>query len=86
MEDDRKMYDATCTECGAACQVPFEPVKDRGVKCNDCFRDGKPRRQGNNRNWKKDFEVKCAECGKDTTVPFKPTEGRPVLCRECFKK
>ena len=95
MEEERKMYDATCSDCGAACKVPFEPIKDKGVKCSECFKDSRPPRRDNNRgggrgdrggSWKKEFDVKCAECGKDTTVPFKPTGDRPVLCRECFRK
>jgi CxxC-x17-CxxC domain-containing protein len=85
--EEKEMFKATCSECGVECEVPFEPVKDRGVKCKDCFRKGRPQQgQRNNRDWKKNFDVKCAECGKDATVPFKPTEGRPVLCKECFRK
>lgn len=35
---ERKMYKAICTECGAECEVPFEPKGDKPVLCNDCFR------------------------------------------------
>ncbi len=40
----RPMFDATCSNCGKACQVPFQPRLDEGGKpvkpilCNDCFR------------------------------------------------
>jgi CxxC-x17-CxxC domain-containing protein len=40
----RQMYDATCSNCGKACQVPFQPRLDENGKpvkpilCNDCFR------------------------------------------------
>lgn len=34
----RQMFDAVCSECGKACQVPFEPRGDRPVYCSDCFR------------------------------------------------
>lgn len=34
----RQMYDAVCSECGAKCQVPFEPSQDRPVYCRDCYR------------------------------------------------
>ena len=35
----RQMYDATCSECGNPCKVPFEPHDDRPVYCSDCFRN-----------------------------------------------
>ncbi len=38
---DREMHDATCAQCGNACQVPFKPrpVEEGGrpVLCRDCF-------------------------------------------------
>ena len=91
-------FKATCSECGKECEVPFKPSQGRPVKCNDCFRKGRPKRdsysggrQGgfnnNNNDRRKDFDVVCAECGKNTTVPFKPTPGgKPVLCKDCFRK
>jgi len=33
----RQVYDVTCADCGAACQVPFQPRGDRPVYCSDCF-------------------------------------------------
>lgn len=33
----RQMYDVICDECGASCQVPFQPRGDRPVYCSDCF-------------------------------------------------
>jgi len=36
-EGDRKMYDATCAECGQHCQVPFQPKPGRDIFCSDCF-------------------------------------------------
>lgn len=35
---DRQMFNATCSECGNPCKVPFEPRGDRPVYCSDCFR------------------------------------------------
>lgn len=38
---DRKpaqMYDATCSNCGKPCQVPFRPMGTKPVLCSDCFR------------------------------------------------
>ncbi|MFH0713419.1 MAG: CxxC-x17-CxxC domain-containing protein [Candidatus Micrarchaeota archaeon] len=43
----REMHDATCSDCGAACKVPFTPTPGRPVYCNDCFskhRDESPSR------------------------------------------
>jgi CxxC-x17-CxxC domain-containing protein len=88
---DGEKFKATCAECGSECEIPFKPIEGRPVKCNNCFKKGRPQQGGfNNRNnnnrQRRDFDVTCAECGKATTVPFKPTQGKPVLCRDCFKK
>ncbi|MFA5935313.1 MAG: CxxC-x17-CxxC domain-containing protein [Patescibacteria group bacterium] len=36
--DRPAMFDATCSECHNACQVPFKPTGRRPVLCNNCFR------------------------------------------------
>ena len=36
-----KKWDATCSDCGAQTQVPFEPDGDRPVRCIDCYRKWK---------------------------------------------
>lgn len=33
----RQMYDATCSNCGAETQVPFQPSGERPVYCSDCY-------------------------------------------------
>lgn len=33
----RKMYDATCSQCGAQTKVPFKPVEGKEVFCKECF-------------------------------------------------
>jgi CxxC-x17-CxxC domain-containing protein len=33
----REMFDATCSSCGKATQVPFKPTSGKPVYCNDCF-------------------------------------------------
>lgn len=35
---DREMFDATCSACGIATQVPFRPSGSKPVYCRDCFR------------------------------------------------
>jgi CxxC-x17-CxxC domain-containing protein len=36
-QQDREMFDATCTECGQKCKVPFKPTEGKKVLCKDCF-------------------------------------------------
>ena len=38
--DDRQMYEATCSDCGRDCEVPFRPTGNRPVFCNHCFDRG----------------------------------------------
>lgn len=33
----REMFDATCSSCGKATQVPFRPTSGKPVYCNECF-------------------------------------------------
>ncbi len=32
------MHDATCSNCGKRCQVPFKPTGSKPVYCSDCFK------------------------------------------------
>ncbi|MCK5061098.1 hypothetical protein KAR28_00950 [Candidatus Parcubacteria bacterium] len=44
---DKKMFDAVCSECGQACEVPFRPTSDKPVFCNNCF--GKRKNSGSSK-------------------------------------
>ena len=33
----REMHDATCSNCGKPCQVPFRPTGSKPVLCSDCY-------------------------------------------------
>ncbi len=33
----REMFQATCDNCGAQCQVPFRPTNGKPVYCSNCF-------------------------------------------------
>lgn len=33
----RRMYDAVCSDCGENAQVPFQPSGDRPVLCKSCY-------------------------------------------------
>ena len=35
--EERRMYSATCSNCGKKCEVPFLPTGGRPTYCNDCF-------------------------------------------------
>ena len=91
--EDREMHDATCSDCGSACQVPFKPTEGKPVRCQDCFRKNRPQRSfggGNNRRFDRGpremHKATCAECKQECEVPFKPSGDKPVYCKECFMK
>ncbi|HDL02358.1 MAG TPA: hypothetical protein ENH20_00825, partial [Candidatus Pacearchaeota archaeon] len=35
-------FKAVCSECNEECDIPFEPKEGRPVKCNECFKRGRP--------------------------------------------
>lgn len=35
----RQMYPATCSSCGKATEVPFQPTGDKPVYCRECFQE-----------------------------------------------
>jgi CxxC-x17-CxxC domain-containing protein len=35
---EKKLYQATCDNCGNECQVPFRPSGEKPVYCRDCYR------------------------------------------------
>ena len=100
--EERKMFKATCSDCGEECEVPFEPTPGKPVRCKDCFMKNRPKRNNfdggrggrfggsnrfnSNRGPREEHDAVCSDCGKKCTVPFKPTQGKPVLCRDCFKR
>ncbi|MFC1625629.1 CxxC-x17-CxxC domain-containing protein [Patescibacteria group bacterium] len=34
---DHQMHQATCSNCGKDCEVPFKPTSGKPVYCSDCF-------------------------------------------------
>ena len=40
--DQKEMFQATCSDCGRPCEVPFRPVEGRPVFCRDCFAKNAP--------------------------------------------
>ena len=37
----RTMHPTKCSDCGADCEVPFEPKEGRPVYCRDCYQKHK---------------------------------------------
>jgi CxxC-x17-CxxC domain-containing protein len=35
--DRSQMHEATCSDCGKSCEVPFVPTGEKPVYCNQCF-------------------------------------------------
>jgi CxxC-x17-CxxC domain-containing protein len=85
-------FEATCSACGAECEVPFRPTGERPVFCNFCFKkedqgNRPPKRFGGGRSSFGDkpmFPAQCDACGNECQVPFRPTGEKPVYCSDCF--
>lgn len=83
--EERKMYPATCSECGAECEVPFEPEEGKPVKCKECYIKGRPKRNFGRRNFRREMhDATCSKCGKNCQVPFRPSGEKPILCKDCY--
>ena len=96
------MHQATCSECGASCEIPFRPSGGRPVFCSTCFEKqgsgSRPSRfGGDNRGERRErhdrpredremHDAVCAKCAKACQVPFMPKDGKPVFCESCFEK
>jgi len=89
-----QMHEATCSDCGKRCEVPFKPTGDKPVYCSQCFTShggssDRPERGGRERprfQDKRMFDATCATCGRRFELPFRPTGEKPVYCNECFDK
>lgn len=91
-----QMHEATCSDCGKRCEVPFRPTGDKPVYCSQCFNNHggganasgfekksyeRPRTQE-----RKMFDTICDKCGKRFELPFKPNGDQSVFCNDCFDK
>lgn len=56
---DRRMFDATCSNCGNPCKVPFQPSGDKPIFCSNCFEAKNEKRSKNNTEqlYKQQFEA-----------------------------
>ena len=60
------MHQATCSECGKSCEVPFKPTGEKPVFCNDCFRNKRgvePRRPSGSSFDRPSFNEKRSDGG-----------------------
>lgn len=48
--NEKKMYTATCADCGNRCEVPFRPSGDKPVYCSNCFDGGSKKSNASNEN------------------------------------
>jgi len=77
------MHDAICSDCGAACQVPFKPTEGKPVRCQDCFRKNRPQRSfggGNRGGGRGGFS------GGRGGFDRRPREMHKAICAECKKE
>jgi CxxC-x17-CxxC domain-containing protein len=68
---DRKLFKATCAECGNSCEVPFQPSSGKPVYCSNCFsaKEESPRgssnsSHGNSNQSNANFEILSAKLDK----------------------
>ena len=40
-DQGRKLYKATCSDCGQETEVPFKPTEGKPVFCKECYRKKK---------------------------------------------
>ena len=68
------MFQATCSDCGKSCEVPFRPVEGRPVFCRDCFAKNAPESASHSPReggaFKKPFDR--FEKRHDARPPFRP--------------
>ena len=72
---DKRLYKATCSDCGKSCEVPFRPSGDKPVFCTDCF--NKKRDPSDSRGGSRDFSDRRAPRQEysrpsDPRAPYKP--------------
>ncbi|MBS3086961.1 hypothetical protein J4226_00010 [Candidatus Pacearchaeota archaeon] len=82
--EDREMHKAVCSDCKQECEVPFKPTEGKPVKCQECFKKGKPQRSfgGNNRSFggnNRGFG------GNNRGFSDRPREMHKATCSDCGK-
>ncbi|MEK7640287.1 MAG: CxxC-x17-CxxC domain-containing protein [Patescibacteria group bacterium] len=78
---ENTLHQATCANCGKACEVPFLPRGNKPVYCKSCFKQ-----YGKGDTEQRMYPATCGNCGNVCTVPFRPVQGKPVFCKDCYGK
>lgn len=86
---EREMHQATCSDCGKSCEVPFKPSGDKPVLCRDCFR-GKDNDAGGGRPGGRDFggddsRGSRRSYGDRDFSDRPPMEMHGAVCSDCGK-
>ncbi len=79
------MHKATCSDCGAECEVPFKPEKGKPVRCQDCFRKNKPQRSNRGFGGNRGFSGNRG-FGGNRRFERRPREMHKAICAECKKE
>ena len=82
--EEKRMYQATCGDCGKSCEVPFRPTGERPVYCRDCFsKHPAPTFDRGERSFRKPFERSDRPAGRSfggdrhERPAFRPEAPRP---------
>ncbi len=78
---ENALHQATCANCGKACEVPFLPRGNKPVYCKSCFKQF-----GKGEVKQRMYPATCGNCGNVCSVPFRPVQGKPVFCKDCYSK
>lgn len=64
-DNDRRMFDAICDQCGNRCQVPFQPRDGKEVLCSHCFEQKGKEERGIFPKARNDDELKAVNAKLD---------------------
>lgn len=79
--EEKRMFSATCDNCGKPCEVPFRPNQDKPVYCNDCFGKmgkGGPRQRPQEGSGQKDLSGQFKELNKKLDAILSVLSPKPV--------
>jgi len=83
---EKRMFKATCSECGDSCEVPFKPTGSKPVFCSDCF-EASGGGKGGSGSSNKQFEILNDKLDEILKV-LKPTVVKdvPIKKKKAAKK
>ena len=84
-----QMHEATCSDCGKRCEVPFKPSGDRPIYCSDCFSSHRESPSSDNRSPRRDFERSSSNSfprRESSGSRFQDREMFDAICAKCGAK